>query len=285
MTWRQLWRETAEQIVDPVAARWLLEEASGRDATALLGDIDLEAPAEVSARLGELVSRRRHGEPLQHVLGRWGFRTLSVRVDGRALVPRPETEFVVELALLELDRLFLLGAGSELLAADLGTGSGVIALSLVAERPAVRVIATDLDLAALELAASNISAVTERAAERLSLAAGDWFKALPGDLMGRLDLVVANPPYLAESEWDALEATVRDYDPYRALVAGPSGLEAVAAVVSDAPGWLADHGAVVVEIAPHQATAALELARQAGFGYASVEDDLAGRPRVLVARR
>ena len=104
-TWRQLWRETSDKVADPVETRWLLEEASGLDASDLLRDLDQSPDLASIARLGRLLERRLSGEPLQHVLGHWGFRTLDVVVDSRALVPRPETELVVEFALFELDRL------------------------------------------------------------------------------------------------------------------------------------------------------------------------------------
>jgi release factor glutamine methyltransferase len=263
----------------------LLEEASGLDSAALLRELDQEAPPQAAARLESLVARRVGGEPLQHVLGHWGFRTLDVAVDSRVLVPRPETERVVEAALSELDRLFDLRAGRELNALDLGTGSGVIALSLVVERTAVRVVATDNDLVALEVAGGNLSRIAGEAASRVELRGGDWYGAVPVALAGRLDLIVSNPPYLAEHEWAGLDRVVSDFDPYGALVAGPAGLEAIAAIVSAAPAWLGEHGSVVVEIAPHQAAAALAMAREAGFVAARVEDDLAGRARVLVASR
>ena len=135
-TWRDLWRSTADRLGDPVQTRWLLEEASGADGAALLGGLDREAPpAPAAARLESLVQRRLAGEPLQHVLGHWGFRTLEVAVDSRVLIPRPETESVVTFALAELDRQLSVAARSgSVLAVDLGTGSGVIALSLVEER-------------------------------------------------------------------------------------------------------------------------------------------------------
>ena len=285
VTWRQLWRETSDRLAEPVETRWLLEDVSGLDAARLLGDLDGEAPPQAVARLDSLVARRVSGEPLQHVLGHWSFRTLDVRVVGRVLVPRPETELVVEVALSQLDRIGELRGATELLAVDLGTGSGVIALSIVAERSAVGVIATDSDPGALELAAANLARTEARAASRVRLVLGDWYGALPVDLAGAIDLIVANPPYLAEHEWPGLDPVVSGFDPYGALVAGPSGLEAVTAVVAGAPMWLGEDGAVVVEIAPHQAGAALELARNAGFAWAKVEDDLAGRERVLVAGR
>ena len=219
------------------------------------------------------------------MLGHWGFRTLNVVVDSRALVPRPETEVVVTLALSELDRLCPLASGPEVLVVDLGTGSGVIALSLAVERPCVRVIAVDRDAAALEVATINLAAVAAEAAARVQLRQGDWYEGLPRDVAGRIALIVANPPYLAEHEWPGLDPTVKRFDPFGALVAGPSGLEAIDAIVAGAPRWLGRNGALVVEIAPSQAGHATARAREAGFPIVSVEEDLAGRPRVLVAVR
>ena len=284
-TWRELRRSTAERLGDPVEARWLLEEVSGTDGAALLGALDAEAPPEAAARLELLVARRLDGEPLQHVLGHWGFRTLEVAVDPRVLIPRPETESLVTHALTHLDRMRALEPGRSALAVDLGTGSGVIALSLVAERSSVRVIATDRSPGALEVAAANMSRVPAEAAARVELRGGDWYQALPAAEAGRVDLIVANPPYVAEHEWPGLEPVVRDFDPREALVAGPSGLEAIETIVAGAPDWLRRSGALVVEIAPDQAGRAVELALEAGFSTAVVEDDLSGRPRVLVAQR
>ena len=284
-TWRHLWRETSAQVSDPREARWLIEQASGREAASLLRGLDEVADDEAVVRLRLLVARRLSGEPLQHVLGHWGFRSLEVDVDGRALVPRPETELVVEMALAEVDHLLSTRPKSELWAADLGTGSGVIALCIASERAAVRVFATDRDQSALQLAAGNLAKLDQEAASRVRLLEGDWYWALPAECRGRLDLIVSNPPYLAEHEWAGLDPTVRDYDPRGALVAGPSGLEAIAAVVAGAPAFLGLKGSVVVEIAPDQGPAALGLAAEAGLSEARVEDDLAGRPRVLVARR
>jgi release factor glutamine methyltransferase len=284
-SWRKLWRSTERRISDPVQARWLLEEASGVDGAALLSALDDEAPPPAAARLESLVQRRLAGEPLQHVLGHWGFRTLEVAVDSRVLIPRPETEAVVTLALLELDRHRRPEPGGAALAVDLGTGSGVIALSLVAERAEVRVIATDRSAGALEVAVANRSRLSAGVSARLQFRQGDWYQALPGEVLGQVDLIVANPPYVAEHEWPGLDAVVRDFDPLEALVSGPSGLEAIETIVSGAPEWLGRPGALVVEIAPSQAGAAVELAHGAGFAAAAVEDDDAGRPRVLVARR
>lgn len=231
-------------------------------------------------RLEELVTRRLGGEPLQYVLGEWAFRTLELSVDDRALIPRPETEQVVEAA------LGCLGDRTDPLVVDLGTGSGAIALSVAAERPGAEVWATDVDPATLALAAAN----RERtgAGARVTLRRGSWYGALPANLRGRVDLVVSNPPYVSEVEWLDLEPEIHR-EPYGALVAGPGsdgtpGLAAVEAVLQGAPGWLAPGGAVVVEVAPHQAAAAAAMAREAGLVEVGLVRDLAGRDRAVSGR-
>jgi release factor glutamine methyltransferase len=277
LTYGRLLANSSTRLGDRLEARRILESAAGLSSAALIRSLDDGVPFEVVDRVAGLVARRAAGEPLQHVVGRWGFRSLDVRVDNRALVPRPETELLVDLALTAL------ATASAPTAVDLGTGSGVIALSLAAEHPSIEVFAVDASDLALELAGENLASVTPEAASRVHLLHGSWFDALPPERAGSFDFVVANPPYLAESEWAGLDRVVREYDPYEALVAGPTGLEAIAAIVSGAPSWLAAHGALLVEIAPHQAGAAAQLARGAGFGQVDVVDDLAGRPRVLRA--
>ena len=157
-----------------------------------------------------------------------------------------------------------------------------IALSVALEVPEARVWGTDRSEDALAVARANLSGMGARVATRVRLAAGDWFDALPADLKGRVDLVVANPPYVGEGE--ALPSEVADWEPAGALVAGPTGLECVDLILAEAPAWLRRPGLAVVEIAPHQAERAVALAVAAGFGEARVEPDLAGRPRALVAR-
>lgn len=256
----------------------MLERASGYDRAGLVARLDDPALERTVAYVEAMVERRRRGEPLQYVLGIWGFRQLDLVVDHRVLIPRPETEAVVEVALAELRRL----GTDRALAVDLGTGSGAIALSVALEVPAARVWGTDTSDDALAVARANLSGLGARVATRVRLAAGDWFEALPGELRGQVDLVVSNPPYIASHE--ALPAEVADWEPAGALVSGPTGLEAVARILSAAPGWLRRPGVAVVEIAPHQAEAAAELARDAGFDEVDVRPDLAGRPRALVAR-
>ncbi|HLI01364.1 MAG TPA: peptide chain release factor N(5)-glutamine methyltransferase [Acidimicrobiales bacterium] len=260
-------------------ARWLAEAAAKTDWPALLDEAVTERTGEWFDRR---VARRALGEPLQYVLGRWGFRRLDLFVDRRVLIPRPETEAVVEVALGELDRQ---GPVDQSVAADLGTGSGAIALSLAVERPGLTVVATDASEPALNVARANLAGVGGRAATRVSLRLGSWWEALPADLEGRLALAVSNPPYVSEAEMVELDPVVADWEPRSALAAGSDGLDDIRVIVAGAARWLRPGGALVVELAPHQAATAVELAGAAGLTDARVAPDLAGRDRALVARR
>jgi len=258
-----------------------VEAASGWDGATHHTHLDDPVTVLAMARFESMVARRAAGEPLQYVVGAWGFRGLDLLVDHRVLIPRPETEAVVEVALAELARR----GGGGAVAVDLGTGSGAIALSLAVEAAPSEVWATDRSADALAVARANLAGTGGRAAAVVRLAEGDWYGALPAGLAGRVDLVVANPPYLAEAEWAGLPTEVAAWEPRPALVAGPTGLEQVDAVVAGAAAWLAPGGALVVELAPHQADPAVAAAGSAGLVDAEVRPDLAGRPRVLVARR
>jgi release factor glutamine methyltransferase len=284
-------RETA--VLSPEAeARWMVERVSGYDGVELVVGEHEAATAPAIQHLEDMLERRTLGEPLQYVLGRWDFRGLDLLVDRRVLVPRPETEIVAQVALEEAVRL---GARrgthdpwragiTEYTVADLGTGSGAIALALASELPDAEVWATDVSSDALAVARANLAGIGS-AATRVRLEAGSWFDALPDELRGRLKIVVSNPPYVAETEVPDLPSVVVDWEPRLALVSGPTGLEAIDAIVAEAPAWLdPDGGVLVVELAPHQAAPATELARAAGFTDVRVLQDLAERDRVLVAR-
>jgi release factor glutamine methyltransferase len=281
-TWGELLADTRRLV--GAEARWIVGEIAGLGPEKLAGALGKEAPEECRRRVASLVRRRRSGEPLQYVLGSWGFRTLELMVDRRALIPRPETEQVVEVALGELDRWREKTSGrAPALVADLGTGSGAIALSIAKERTWSRVWGTDCSAASLEVSRANLASLG-RPATRVRLAQGTWFEALPSDLRGCLAMVVSNPPYVAEPEVPGLPEEVSAWEPLEALVAGPTGLEAIRAVLREAPLWLAPGGSAVLEIAPHQRQEAVVAARSAGFGAVEVAADLAGRARVLVAR-
>jgi release factor glutamine methyltransferase len=245
--------------------------------------LGLSEPISERARsyFEQMVSRRRAGEPLQYVLGRWGFRELDLLVDRRVLIPRPETEEVVSVALNELKRLRV----EDPVLVDLGTGSGAIALSLALEGKRGEVWGTDVSDDALAVARANLAGMGGSAATRVRLVQGSWWSAVPASLRGRVSLAVSNPPYVSTPEMDSLPAEVADWEPTAALEAGPTGLEAIASILEEAGEWLARPSALVLELAPHQAEAAKELARGAGFAPVRVEADLAGRDRALVARR
>jgi release factor glutamine methyltransferase len=270
-------------------ARWLTETASGYAGAEWL-TIAAKLPNDhAQAHLDAMVERRIAGEPLQYVLGAWSFRGLDLMVDHRVLIPRPETEWVVEVALEEAARFGLrrgarrvLAAEATAVVADLGTGSGAIALALESELADAEVWATDASADALTVAAANVAGC---GATRVRLAEGSWFGALPGALAGTLALVVANPPYVASAELEGLAPEVARHEPHDALVSGPTGLEAIEELLGSAPAWLAPGAAIVLEIAPHQADAAAGAARRAGLAEVRVLDDFTFRPRVLVARR
>lgn len=218
----------------------------------------------------ELVARREAGEPLQYVVARWGFRTLDLFVDRRVLIPRPETEIVAGIAVSMDPRI----------AVDLGTGSGAIACALATETNAERIVATDSSPRALEVARANIAALGQRALP-VEVYQGFWFDALPADLRGEVDVIVSNPPYIGADE--ELPSEVIDWEPREALIAGETGLEAVAHIVTEAEDWLRPGGALVVEIAPHQRDAVLALCRN--YEHAEIRKDLTDRDRALIATR
>ncbi len=274
-------------------ARFMVDEVLGTGAGAARSSV---VPADAVERARHMTARRVAGEPLQYIFGHWQFRHLDLRVDPRVLVPRPETEQVVEVALREARRLLELPRDVGLVAVDAGTGSGAIALALATElgAGAAEVWATDVSAGALEVAAANIRACGGDAGAGghrpdIALAQGSWLTPLPERLRGHVDLVVSNPPYVSADEWAGLDPDVRA-EPRGALVAGPdstgeAGLADVEAVLQQAGLWLGRPGVVVIELAPHQAGAAQERARQLGYDEVRVEPDLAGRPRALVARR
>jgi len=286
-TRRDLVAELAEVVGAPHEARFIVDEVLG------LGPLD----ADTVAAARHMAARRAAGEPLQYVFGHWPFRSLDLLVDQRVLIPRPETEQVVEVALAEARRLGRDGGASGnggLVAVDAGTGIGAIALALATElgRPALREVwATDTSADALTVAAANLAAQRADRVDvlpRVELVEGSWLGPLPASLRGAVDLVVSNPPYVAEGEWAGLAAEVRA-EPRQALVAGPAsdgtpGLADVEALLVQALEWLARPGTAVIELAPHQAGAGVALARRLGFDDVRVESDLARRPRALVAR-
>ncbi len=226
-------------------------------------------------RFEDLVRRRERREPLQYLTGEQEFMGLSFRVTPSVLVPRPETEGVVTAAL----GLGLYGGAS---VADLGTGSGCIAIALAVARPALRIFALDLSEAALGVARGN--AERHGVAERIVFAHAD-LAVPPSDWEGRMDAVVSNPPYVAEDEWAGLSPEVRDHEPRIALVPGPTGLEAYGRVAESALRLLRHGGRLVVELGFKREAGARYAAVRAGLTHLETVPDLRGIPRVLIAAK
>jgi release factor glutamine methyltransferase len=246
-------------------AEILLAEATGWDRARLAAEPEEGVPADAGRRFGEMVRRRLRREPVAYILGRKGFRSIELAVDRRVLIPRPETELLVELA-LELNPRRVL---------DVGTGSGAIALAIADELPECEVVATDTSIAALEVARAN--------AERLGFA--DRIELVEGTVPPGavdFDLIVANLPYVAETEWAALEPEVTQWEPREALLAGPDGLDAIRALI---PLVTTMAPVLALEVGEGQAEAVAVLMRGAGFGAVQTRPDFAGIPRVVWGRR
>jgi len=284
VAWSVLWDETRERLSEAgvataeVDARRIIEQATGSDPARFHTVLSEPATVRGVAALDAMVARRLAGEPLQYVVGRWGFRHLDLMVDRRVLIPRPETEVVAGLAIEEV--VARSGNGREVLVADLGTGSGAIALSLAYECESCRVLACDQSDDALSVARANLAGLGQ-AARRVTLHRGSWFDALPLSVRGSLDVVVANPPYVADDE--PLPDEVENWEPREALRAGPRGDEDLVHLIDGADQWVRPGGALVMEMAPHQTAVMARRCDERGW-RTTVHQDLAGRDRAVVAR-
>jgi len=291
-------REALEAAVDGLTAagvedarldaELLLGEAMGCGRARLAAEPGAEVPAPAARAFGEMVRRRLRREPVAYILGRKGFRHIELAVDRRVLVPRPETELLVEVALERRPARVL----------DVGTGSGAIALAVADELPECEVVATDTSPGALEVARANAKRLG--LAERVKFAEG----TLPQDGLGGeegsgapapneasgFDLILANLPYIPEPDWPGLQPEVRDWEPREALLAGRDGLDAYRALIPLASVCLSsptgrtrtNAAALAVEIGLGQASAVVELMRDAGLGEVEVRRDLAGIERVVI---
>lgn len=257
----------------PWDARLLLAHAVGHGKPLAIGPAD-ELSQQAASSFEALWGRRISGVPVQHLLGEWDFCGRPFRVDARALVPRPETELLIETALAEAP-----GAGRVL---DLGTGSGVLAITWLLERPGSRAVAIDCSVGALALARAN--AARHAVLERLTLVGGDWSAALSRE--ASFDLALSNPPYLALSDAADLSPTVRDHDPAAALFGGEDGLDAIRSLLEVLPRHLAPGAPFLFEIGSGQADSVeREVASRPAWRLVRIDADLAGRPRVTVLRR
>ena len=251
-------------------AELLLARACDDCARALLYmDLQRELSPEAEESYEALLARRARREPLAYILGHWGFRRLTLKTDARALIPRPETEIVVERALEHLNGM------SEPAVLDVGTGTGAIALAIVDEHPRARVTAIDTSSDALALARENLDLLGING--RVRLVEHDLTEGLGRD---EFDLVVSNPPYVEPEDIETLQPEVRDWEPRIALVAH-GATEAVARAATDA---LRPGGWVVLEIAENQAAKVAGLLTDLGYEHLRISPDMAGRDRVIEAQ-
>jgi len=251
-------------------AELLLAEATGRSREGLAADPDGAVSAAAARAFGAMVRRRVAREPVAYILGRRGFRRIELRIDRRALVPRPETELLVEVALeLRPGRIL-----------DVGTGSGAVALAVADELPGAAIVAVETSAAALALARENASALG--LADRVELLHGPVAAAA-----GRFDLALANLPYVSEGDRGSLPPDVVRYEPAEALFAGPEGLAVIGEVLMElAPGGAGPEcAAIALEVGIGQAAAVAALVTGAGFGTVETRRDLAGIERVVLGRR
>lgn len=259
-------------------AQQLLVHCTGRSRVDLYAYPEKPVSTQEREAFTLAVQRRALREPLQYIVGWKGFRYLDVVVDSRVLIPRPETEMLVQRA-LELIR----EARGHPVAVDIGTGSGCIALSICRECPAAVVHATDICEGALEVARGN--------ARRLGLDGtlifhhGDLLQALPGHLQGKCDFIVSNPPYVRERDFADLPPEVREYEPYRSMVAGPRGVEIHLRLMSQASFWLAPGGWLLMEGGEDQMEFLSRRAMELGYGEAGIVSDLNHKPRIIEMRK
>ncbi len=242
------------------------------DRIRLILDSTRPLSADELAEYRELIKRRRRNEPIAYIRGEREFYGHRFRVDARVLVPRPDTETLVEVALRRTVSRSLYGR-----ALDLCTGSGCVAVSFARERPTWRVTATDRSMDALELAQEN--ALRLGAAFSLRFLSGDLFEALPGG--ERFELISANPPYITDAEFATLDADVRDFEPRLALAGGVDGLDLVRRIVAEAPERLTPGGVLALEIGHSQAAQTHALLEQRGFSQIERQKDYGGIERVV----
>ena len=259
-----------ESVAD---ARLLVAHALGASPTWVFTHEPDALPSDAWPRIAALVERRSRREPLQHLLGLQEFWSLRLAVSPRALIPRPETEVLVEAALAALR-----GVASPRIA-DIGTGTGALAVALASEIPSARIVAVDASEEALDLAARNVRELGFE--DRIELRLGDLVEPLRGS--APFDAMVANLPYVTEAEWEALEPEVRDFEPRLALVGGPDGLDLVRELIAGAPAVLATDGWLGLEIGAGQADAVRDLL--AAWRDVEIRQDFAGIERVVSARR
>lgn len=280
LTWQEMLERTAVVTKDRAVARWLCEEASGCDGAEFTAVLKEMVSARSGIQLDQMLRRYLGGEPIQYVLGRWAFRRLDLKVDRRVLIPRPETEMLVDVV-----KDFISSRSGPVRIVDLGTGSGAIGLSLLSELPieSAQVWMTDQSSDAIDVARANATGVG-RPAAGARFAVGSWYEALDPSLKGTFDVIVSNPPYVSDDDPE-LDISVQDWEPHGALFGGRDGLEALRIIVEGAGEWLVPGGMLAVEMGHGQADAVRELFEQASFVDVTVHVDVFGRDRFVTGAK
>lgn len=281
VSWREMLETTTQHLGNAQEARWLCEHASGMDGHGFGAQQNELVTMACAKSLEAMVRARLSGTPLQYVMKRWAFRHLDVLVDERVLIPRPETEQLVQVA---LDLAITMKTQSPLQIVDLGTGSGVIGLSIAFELgvDAANVWLTDTSLDALDVARANMAGIG-RAAANVRVAHGSWWQALPNNLASTIDIAICNPPYIAHLDKE-VASDVHDFEPHVALYADENGLADLRSVIEGAPGWLKKSGWLVLEIGYQQGAVVDQMLCESGFSSVAIHQDLAGRDRIAVGQ-
>ena len=281
VSWREMLAATVEQLGNAQEARWLCEHASGMDSAEFSAEQDQLVTVACAKSLNSMVRDRLSGVPLQYVMKRWAFRHLDIMVDKRVLIPRPETEQVVQVA---LDIARKTSSDQALRVVDLGTGSGVIGLSMAFELgvEAAHVWLTDASVDALDVARANMVGIG-RAAANVRVVHGSWWNALPQEIAGQIDMAICNPPYIAQDDGE-VAPDVHLYEPHSALYASDNGLSDLRTVIEGASTWLKKSGWLVLEIGYQQGAEVLAMMSASGFVGAEIKQDLSGRDRIAVGQ-
>ncbi len=262
----------ARHRIDGTDVEWLLAHVLGKPRSWLFAHADDPLPADVLAQFEALLVRREAGEPVAYLTGTRGFWTFDLAVTADTLIPRPETELLVEAALSKLP------TGGAVRVADLGTGSGAIALAIASERPLAQLVATDRSEAALEVARGNAAVL---GIGNIELRAGDWCAPLQGE---RFDLIASNPPYIAEDDAHLAQGDLR-FEPRQALTPGGDGLASIRAIIAGASMHLRPNGWLLFEHGHDQGAAVRGLMLQVGYAAVETRQDLEGRDRVTLGQR
>jgi len=262
-----------------LSAEWLLSAATGLSRVELYAFFDRPLSSEERATLREGVKRRANGEPLQYVSGEVGFRHIVVRTAPGVLIPRPETEVLVDVGLVGVDAALEAHGSAHVL--DLCTGSGVIALSVLHERPNTVAFATDISQTAVDLAQRNANALGLDS--RCTICCCDLAEGVPADGHGTFDLLISNPPYIPSAEVDTLDAEITRFEPRVALDGGQDGLDVFRRILDEAPRLLSAGGMLACELHEDRVQEAAGLIDKNLFHGIETHRDLAGRDRVVSA--